>query len=177
MELNNIKLSISNKKLTDNEKNSLLEAYKILFNKMYGYDIINEYLKKSSSNTQANYSINLFDLKKNELLLIYDKDNNLIGGGRIKEIDKKTIKVLDIAINIDNEYEKRNLWKMAISYIEKHYLNLNYKKMYIEIPLNEPCLLTRADDLGFKESPDDISILGNNKTYILNKILESKKDE
>jgi len=173
MKLDNIKLSISNKKLTDSEKSILLKAYKELFTNMYGYDIIQDYLSSSSS-LKNDY----LDIREDtRLILIYNEDDNLIGGGRIKEIDNKTIKVLDIAINHSSENEKRNLWKMVISYIEKYYTDLKYKKMYIEIPLNEPCLLIRADDLGFIESPEDISILGNNKTYVLNKMLESKDNE
>lgn len=176
MELNNIKLSISDKtKLTDYEKNSLLESYRVLFTKMYGYDIIYDYLK-SNSKKNNNYYTDFLD-DDLSILLIYQNDNNLIGGGRIKIIDNKIIKVVDIAINMSLESDKRDLWKIVISYIENYYRNLNYQKMYIEIPFNEPCLLIRANDLGFIESPEDISILGNNKTYILNKILESKKDE
>ena len=113
MKLDNIKLSISIKKLTDSEKSILLKAYEELFNNMYGYDIIQDYLSSSSS-LKNDY---LDTREDTRLILIYNEDDNLIGGGRIKEIDNNTIKVLDIAINHSSENEKRNLWKMVNSYI------------------------------------------------------------
>ena len=46
--------------------------------------------------------------------------------------------------------------------------------MYLEIPIKEVTLLTRADSLGFKENPEDIKIDGVTYTYVLSKMIGSK---
>lgn len=207
MELNSIKFSISNNtELTEKEQIFLLETYRKLFVKMYGSEVGDSLLKVlealetkiktfrefskiyiRSNNELNNMSKNylrsvyaLYEVQKNEelsLLLIRDENNNLIGAGRLKVMDEKTASIPDIALGLGTDEEKREIWKMAVAYVERYFKGLGFEKMYIEIPLDDPFLLYRADELGFKEDPEDIVVDEETRTYLFNKTLVKNKDE
>jgi len=176
---------VQNLEMTRPEKEYLIEAYHQLNIVLYGYDLVDSYEivtqsgadKKEVLKYAINYSKSLElleEVNKNanlELLIIY-YDNKLVGASRLKRIDEDNAKVLDVALNGLNKEEKRGVWKQTIMFVENYFTNLGYKKMYVEIPLKENALLIRADDLGFRESPEDIVVDKDVNTYILNKTLE-----
>ena len=77
---------------------------------------------------------------------------------------------------MENCEEKNEIWRLAVAYVESYLQELGFSKMYVEIPLKNPWLLYRADDLGFVESPEDVVNNEVNRTYLLNKELERTKD-
>lgn len=190
MELQNIKFTIfNNGRLSDEERNFLIEAYRKLFVKMYGLDVVDSFLKvtKEDSNDIANINSKVRKMAKNyeraqealnevfenpnlELLLIYS-DNNLIGGGRLNRINSTDASLLDIVIETGDTLFDRNIWKCAVSFVEGYFIDNGFKKMYLEIPFQEGPLLYRADDLGFRENPNDIKVLEESVTYVLFKDL------
>lgn len=168
MKLEDIHLLVGyNDVLADEDKEKLLKGYQNLYIKLYGFDIIASYFEN-----EHNSSFKLKELfkipKKEEILLIY-KNEELIGLGRIKKLNKKEISLYDLLILKNNKDDYQAIWKKAISFMENYFANKNYKKMYIEIPISDTYLLFRADDLGFKESPNDIDIFNNKSVYVLNK--------
>lgn len=192
MELEKIKFAVSsNTDLTESEKQSLLEFYKNYFQIIYGYDIISDYLKQIEENPKKRNRTTFGDsfvdsidvlgsVSKDDnlaLLLIYGENATLIGAGRLKKITDEFASVPDVAIGIQDEELKREIWKKAIIFAENYFLNLGFKRMYVEVPLKEPNLLIRADDLGFKENPEDIAIYGEARTYLLNKELVRNRNE
>ena len=196
MEVNNLKFVVSkNGEIDEIEEKILIEAYRNLFIKMYGADIVDAYLavtkttdkdsiakvsnkaKKIAEN--YNKAINVLDSVKRhddlELLLIFDEEDTLIGGGRLKTIDDKEASIADIAIG-DEYTNKRDVWKEAVKYVEGYFAELGFSKMYIEIPLDEGPLLVRAGELGFTEDPEDIVRNIGQRTYLLNKYIERVRD-
>jgi len=180
MELENIRFEISNSgKLETRERLVLLSAYKELFVKIYGYDILTEFYKENNripKRVEKTFNV-LKSVKENEdlsLILIY-YGKQLIGGGRIRKLSDTKASVPDIAIEIGTDKEKREIWKMTVEYVEQYLLNNGFEKMYLEVPLKEAPLLYRAGDLGFIEDPKDIG--DDNRTYLLNKDLVRNKDE
>ena len=178
--------------LNDGEKEILLEAYRELFTQMYGTDIIEAVIKKLEGKNKKNKklaaitenymrsikALDIVSMSDNlSLLLIYNGENNLIGGGRLKVLSEGVGSVPDIAINVSSVEEEREIWKRAISYIEDYFRSLGFNKMYVEIPLSHPNLLFRAQDLGFCEDPEDIVVSSSTRTYLYNKNLERKLDD
>jgi len=169
MKLKDVRFEVeSNQKLNKTEKKYILELYQELFKKMYGSDIICDYFKNLNTNKFNLYDVSNLLEEDLSFVLIY-KNNDLVGAGRIKKINKKEISIPDVAISLD-EKEQRNIWKMTISFLEDYLKKLEYTKMYVEVPLKDPFLLIRANELGFKEDPEDIKF-NNNFTYVLNKVL------
>ena len=176
--------------LDEKEKEQLLESYRRLFGEIYGFDIYDSLIKLANNNKRVynklkNFSESYFRAQQmldelpeqtNISLLLIFNGNILIGAGRIRILDKDTISVPDIAIGFGTEEEKREIWKMAIEFIEEQSISENFKKMYVEVPLNSPCLLIRADDLGFREDPEDVVIDSDTRTYLLNKNLERTRN-
>jgi len=191
MELKKIHFKISDgASLDEKDKELLLESYRELFGQIYGFDIYDSLIKftkknKKMYNRLKEFSENYFKSQEMleglteqhdiSLLLIF-AENILIGAGRIKVLDEETALVPDIAIGIGSEEEKRDIWKLAIQFIEEYLTEENFKKMYIEVPLTAPWLLMRADSLGFKEDPEDIVMDCETRTYLLNKDLERTRN-
>lgn len=192
MKLNSLNFVISDSKiLTEEEKNFLVEAYRKMFIKVYGCDVFDAFgivaninkddIKSIADNNQKfaqNYERAkdaLESLSENDLsvLLIY-KEDRLVGGGRLKT-NYPTIKVLDIALDNIKIEEEREIWKSAILFVEQYFAKQKFERIYIEIPLKEGPLLIRANELGFKEDFYDIE--DDKNTYLLNKKIESIKDE
>lgn len=192
MDFENINFRVSNKNsLSDSEKEFLLESYRELFGQIYGIDIYDSLIKLTNKNKKIYNKLKFFsenyyrsqemleELPEHDdlsLLLIFLEDN-LIGAARIKIFDDFTALIPDVAIGIGSLEEKREIWKLAIKYIENYLLNKNYQKMYVEIPLQNPWLLIYANELGFEEDPEDIVISEETRTYLLNKKLERTKNE
>lgn len=191
MELKKVHFKISDgASLEEKDKELLLESYRELFAQIYGFDIYDSLIKFTKKNKKIynrlkEFSENYFKSQEMfeglaeqsdiSLLLIF-AENILIGAGRIKVLDQDTALVPDIAIGIGTEEEKREIWKLALQFIEKHLTDENFKKMYVEVPLSAPWLLMRADSLGFKEDPEDIVMDFETRTYLLNKSLERTKN-
>lgn len=176
--------------LKEEDKETLIEAYRLYFIKLYGFNIFDAFLKvtnedatkvKDKLNCDSETSENLLlakkiidDIQENdnyELLLIYS-DANLIAGGRINKIDDKTASLLEIAVTKEHLDIEKDIYKLAIEYIEKYLKDLDFRKMYLETPLKDAKLLKLGYDLGFKEDPADIDISKEVYTYVLNKKLE-----
>lgn len=211
MDLEKLKFIITeNGDIKEENKESLLTAYKEVFKEIYGYDILTEYEKAKPKlkneqvfNDTFIKSIDVIKSVKNDknisLLTIYNEENDVIGFGRLKNVqevptsnplvsiinglmkkhmhieEEKCISVPDIAILPKYNENRYEIWKKAISFIETFVTSQGYDKMYVEIPLNSP-LLFRADDLGFIEDPEDVPISVKPRTRILNKSLERNKD-
>ena len=176
--------------LKEEDKETLIEAYRLYFIKLYGFNIFDAFLKvtnedatkvKDKLNCDSEISGNLLlakkiidDIQENdnyELMLIYS-GANLIAGGRINKIDDKTASLLEIAVTKEYLDIEKDIYKLAIEYIEKYLKDLDFRKMYLETPLKDAKLLKLGYDLGFKENPADIDISKEVYTYVLNKKLE-----
>lgn len=211
MDLEKLKFIINeNGDIKEEYKENLLTAYKEVFKEIYGYDILTEYEKKKSKlkkeqlfNDTFIEAIDVLKSVQNDrnisLLTIYNEDNEVIGFGRLKNIqevptsnplasiinelmkkhmhieEEKCISVSDIAILPKYNENKYDIWKRTISFVETFVTSGGYDKLYVEIPLNSP-LLFRADALGFTESPEDVPVSIKPRTRILNKSLERNKD-
>lgn len=193
MDLQDLKFIINKDgKLKEKENAFLLEAYRNLFIKMYGLDIVDAYLNVTHENInefmknhpKVKHNAKNYEEAKNvllsikntanlELILIY-LNNKLIGGGRIKKVNNEDASILDLVICCNTLEIEREIWKRCVSFVEEYLVNKKYKKMYLYIPYKEGPLLYRADDLGFKENPDDINIDEEVFTYLLYKDLERK---
>ena len=162
MNLKNIQFKVKkNTNLDNSDKKFLFETFRMLFNKKYGYDLIDEYFKTDCDNT---FSLTLKNVKNNnDLICIYDNDI-LKGGAIVNYISKNEIDLLDIAIDGYTEEEKREVWKLTVDFALKYFKKLGYKKIYLEIPVKDPFLLVRANDLGFKE--DDTLDISYDETII-----------
>ena len=197
MKLKKVSFEISKKAyITKEERDFLIEAYRKMYIKIYGFDFLDAFLcvtKADSSKffnerkelknlgENQNRALQAMDTLENnenfELLVIRDEKDNLIGGGRLKKINEKEASIPDIVIECDNVKVSRDIWCQAIKFAEEYFVSCGYEKMYIEIALKDGPLLGRANKLGFFEDPNDIRIDGTVKTYLLNKILERKYNE
>ncbi len=211
MDLEKLKFIINeNGDIKEEYKENLLTAYKEVFKEIYGYDILTEYEKKKSKlkkeqlfNDTFIEAIDVLKSVQNDknisLLTIYNEDNEIVGFGRLKNIqevptsnplasiinglmkkhmhieEEKCISVPDIAILPKYNENKYDIWKKTISFVEAFVASSGYDKLYVEIPLNSP-LLFRADALGFTEAPEDVPVSVKPRTRILNKSLERNKD-
>lgn len=104
MELHNLKFVIEKSgKLTTAEEQTLINCYTELFKEIYGYDILNEYLKEKNklknSRLFKDTFIEAIDILKSvrenkniELVIIYDADGQIIGFSRIKMLENKKSK-------------------------------------------------------------------------------------
>jgi hypothetical protein len=172
-------------KLDEDLKEYLFSLYYEYYKKTYGNDPMDVFLKVTKTNinnyimhikdTTINYKNVIKDLSDDIIvMLIYDSKLNLIGCSRIKEKDSD-VRVLDIVFdNLGKIIERKN-WVEVVAFLENFYKSRGYNKMYLNIPLKDGPLLVRANELGFKENPDDIEI--DAKTYVLNKLIGSKKNE
>lgn len=194
MEVKNINFMISkNGEVEASEKEFLTEAYRKLFIKIYGSDIIdalvsttklppkfllqqriglNKYVKNYTKSLNAIESVQVDE--NLELLLIYQGKDKLIGAARLRKINDLEASIPDIAIDDVSLEDSREIWKQAVEFAEKHFTNQGYEKMYVEVPLCDGPLLCRADDLGFQEDPNDVEI-SDAVTYLLSKELERSK--
>ena len=177
------------------EEKVLIESYRQLFIKMYNYDIVDSFIKVTKSDVldkvkknkfisklAENYSraIDALEAVRNNdnflLFLIYNEDNELLGGGRLLKLEDNEGSVPDIAITDLPLDEMRNIWQNAVLFAESFFQNKGIDKMYLEIPLSEGALLGRASLMGFNESPEDIVTKETTRTYIVNKNLERIKN-
>ena len=191
--MNNLKFVIAKSDdLNEEEKGILIDVYRKLFKKMYDNDTVDSYLKATNKDAKAigekvsfvtslaryyQRSIDIMNSIKEgniELFLIYMDDNMLLGGGRLYKISPTEASVPDIAI-IDLPLSvRRHVWKEAVMYAEDYYTKEGYTKMYLEIPISEENLLSKASKMGFQEAPEDIK--EGARTYLLNKSLERTKN-
>ena len=178
-------------KLSEKEEALLVEAYRKLFIKMYNYDIVDSFLKITKMDFKELLTRKRFILKladnylraskaldevKNrdelDLFLIYDSQDNLLGGGRLFKISDNEASIPDIEIIDMPVSTMREIWMESVNFAEDYFVSSGFEKMYIEIPLADGPLLVRADDMGFYEDPNDIVISETTRTYLLNKPLE-----
>lgn len=196
MELSKVSFEVNKKAyITKEERDFLVEAYRKLFMKIYGCDM----LEILSSFTRTSYT-KLFKNKKSlqryaenqimalnviesvendenlDLLVIRDDEGKLIGGGRLRRISDTEASIPDIAIDGVVSKEQREIWRQAVIFAEEYFRSLGYEKMYVEIPLQDGPLLGRAGQLGFVEDPKDIPTTDATRTYLLNKTLERVQD-
>lgn len=180
--------------LSIKDKNALIEAYRMYFADCYGKDMVDSFLNvsnlKSNESRKRDILKDYSDNYKNAIevfenlisnsyyeLLCIKKDNILIGAGRLYSLNRDECGIKEIVFIEDDKKITREVWKQTVSFVEKYFKEKHYKKMYIEIPYLEGPLLIRADELGFKEDPNDIIVGKKEYTYLLNKELERNKDE
>ena len=188
MVLKNINFEINkNGLLKEKEKEILIDAYRELFIKLYGFDMFDSLIKVIASNAKEVYESNeenqhlavnyskavdvIENIKNNddtELFLVYE-DENLIAGGRLQRKDSTSANLLDIALVRERIIDEKTTYKFIIQNAEDYFKKLNYKKMYLEVPLKDIKLLKVVTDLGFVEDPKDIIISPEVYTYIFNK--------
>ena len=181
--------------LKETEKEILIEAYRELFIKMYGFDMFDSLIKvidnsakevfeRSEENQQLaiNYlkavtAIESVSEDDNlELFLVYENDN-LIAGGRLLKKDNNTANIIDIAIIKEKIKDEKIICNLIIKKIEEYFINLGFDKMYLEVPLKDIKLLKLASELGFVEDPEDIMVDEEVYAYVINKKLERAKYE
>lgn len=168
--------------LRDSEKKELLSIYYDYYKKVNNLDIFDSFLKVTNGKIQEyiddkeliNKTINakltlkaLNDLQNSYLLI--KNDGIIIGTGRVNMLDNVGY-VFEVAFKSDCK-EKNDIWKQAISFLEEYFYEKKCSKIFLYIPFNQGSLLYRADELGFKENPDDIK--NDDEFYMLSKILES----
>lgn len=185
---------VKSEELTEEERNTLVEAYRNLFVRIYNYDIVDSIVKVTNKDLKEvlkrgrvikcyaeNYQRALDavssteESEKFDLFLIFGENGELLGGGRFYRISPNEASIPDIATVDLPLDEVREIWKQAIIFAESHFIQNGYSKMYLEIPLSEGPLLVRAIDMGFSESPEDIVTSPATRTYLLNKYLERLK--
>ncbi len=195
--MENLKYVISEKSarefLSEDDFEKLLEGYHQTFMKIYGADLVDSFLKVAKLSSMSKkrrekvkeYSTNYEEAERAlddvgndtqlKSLFVYRKDDELIGGGRIKEFDSE-VTIPDLAIFAGDEKINREVWVKTIEFLEKYYQKMGDTKMYIEVPSGDPSLLGYGANLGFVES----NIGGPNTlyhTYLIEKELERTKDE
>lgn len=195
--MENLKYVISEKSaqefLSKDNYEKLLEEYHQTFMKIYGADLVDSFLRVAKLSTLnrkrrekvKGYSTNYEQAEKAladvstdanlKSLFVYVKDDELIGGGRIKERDNSEVTVPDLAIFAGDEKLNREVWTKTIEFLEEYYKNRGNTRIYVEIPSGDPVLLGYGANLGFTESTID----GPNTayyTYLIEKELERTKD-
>ena len=165
----NEKYIISNtiKEVNREELINLYYKYFILLNgydKMDAFlkvtnDKISHYLDKDIYKDATNYKkavklVNSLN-NKNNYLFIYN-NNMLVGLARLEE-NKNNLRILELITDT-------KIYKKVLQYLEKYSKNNNYKKIYLEIPINDIKLLIDSVKLGYIEE----DITSKNK-YIVNK--------
>ena len=174
--------------LTKDEMEFLIEAYRNLYINMYGADIFDYFiaLAKTETNIIKN-DFSILKVAKNyckaidtirgvekdpqiKMVLIKDSANNLLGSAILQWLNKTQVKLKDIVVVAEKEL-KKEIWKNGVSYIIEYLKSLNIQKMYLEVPLRDPTLLIRADDLGFSEDSIDIPDNTEEFAYIMHKNL------
>ena len=196
MELSKVNFEFNKKAyITKEERDFLVEAYRKLFMKIYGCDmleILSRFIRTSYTKLFKNkkslqryadnqiMALNVIESVENDenidLLVIRDDEGKLIGGGRLRRISDTEASIPDIAIDGVVPKEQREIWRQAVIFAEEYFRSLGYEKMYVEIPLQDGPLLGRAGQLGFIEDPKDIPTTDATRTYLLNKTLERVQD-
>lgn len=197
MELKKVSFEVNKKAyITKEERDFLVEAYRKLFMKIYGCDMLEVLanLTKTSSNKwlkrrkglqkYAENQIRALDVMDSvendenfDLLVIRDEESKLIGGGRLRRISDTEASIPDIAIEGVSLKEEREIWRQAVMFAEEYFTSLGYEKMYVEIPIQDGPLLGRAGKLGFVEDPKDMRVTDATRTYLVNKTLGRVQDE
>ena len=194
MDFNNLKMTLNDDGfLTPEENNALLKAYYELYTRMYGKDLptsLIEVLKLKDSQPMKSKLLGISEnykmanktlieikpnLKKNHLnmLMVYEK-NHLIAAARIRNLGNDIVSIPDAVFMIPSQLTSA-LWLQMLEYLENYFRTLNYKKIYIEVPLNDPFLLKGCFNRDYQEDPEDIVVSEGTRTYFLNKSLERKR--
>lgn len=194
MDFNNLKMTINDDGfLTPEENNTLQKAYYELYTRMYGKDLstsLIEVLKLKDSQPMKSKLLGISEnykmanktlteinpnFKKDHLnmLMVYEK-NKLIAAARIKNLDSDIVSIPDVVFMIPSPLIS-DLWLQMLGYLENYFRTLNYKKIYIEVPLNNPFLLKECFNRDYQEDPEDIVVSEGTRTYLLNKNLERKR--
>ena len=196
MEVRKVSFEINKKAcITKEEREFLIEAYRKLFIKIYGCDMLealanltqtssNKWLRRKGLQKYAENQIRALDVMNSvendenfDLLVIRDEESKIIGGGRLRKISDTEASVPDITIEGSSVKDEREIWRQAIIFAEEYFTNLGYEKMYVEIPLQDGPLLGRASQMGFFEDPKDMRVTDATRTYLVNKTLERVQDE
>lgn len=169
--ISSIKFVKSNLDINSNRE-ELIGLYYKYFILLNGYDRMDAFLKVTNTTIDNFIDKDIYkfatNYKKavdfvNNLSNKYDylfvrQSNKLVGLLRFKET-KSYIRIYEFTCD-DKLYNK------VLKYLDKYCKEKNYKKIYLEIPINDIKLLIRSNKMGYIEDNND---LHDEKKYVVNK--------
>ncbi len=174
------------KKVSKFEKDFIIKAFQIYYQKKNGYDLKEAFIKVTKFNSLSREKNEIIDAyasnynkavllcnsftAKEKILLIY-KDSLLSGCAKIKE-EAQLISVSAISILENDKDSFKKIGTSTIEFIEAYYRKQNFNKINIEIALKEVTLLMIVANLGYREEEEDITIDADNDFYIYSKYLK-----
>ncbi len=191
--MKNLRFVVSNESakaiLNNDEYAELLDNYRQTFMKMNGVDLFDAFLGVTKTKIDdkqrnkvkefaSNYNLaeealievdNEYSLKT---LLVYNRNNILIGGGRLRldSIQKEAL-IPDLVIFSKNAKSNRQIWETSVKFVEEYVKKLGFSKLSVEIPKGDPALLGHVDNLGYIENISD-NLIADFHTYLVEKELE-----